>query len=193
MNFPDKKYKIIYADPPWEYDVSFRKSAAKDKYNLMSNKKIGELPIENIRDDPCVLLCWVTFPKLIDGLDLIKSWGFEYKTSAFVWVKTMNYTNHQDNYLGMGTYTRQNSEVCLLATYGKGCASWVNHKNPMRNIIYAPVRKHSQKPDIVRQKIVKLFGDISRIELFARTRIHGWDTWGNDEKLNSKPLEEFID
>ena len=191
--FPNKKYKIIYADPPWQYDVSFRRSCVDKKYDLMSDKSIQNLPIDMIREESCILFCWVTMPKLIEGLDLIKAWGFNYKTCAFVWVKTSNYTNNQSNYLGMGYYTRQNSELCLLATYGDGCASWVNTKPAMRNIIYAPVRKHSQKPPIVREKIVKLMGDLPRIELFARTRIHGWDTWGNDSKLTElQPLESYL-
>ena len=189
--FPNKKYKIIYADPPWEYDVDYRKNAAKQKYQTQHNLEIGKLPIHEIRDNPCILLCWATFPKLKECLELISLWGFEYKTCFFVWVKTSNYTNNQYNYLGMGTYTRQNAEVCLLATYGSGASKLVRKKNPMRNIIYSPVREHSRKPPEIRDKIVKLFGDIPRIELFARTKVHGWDVWGNDEKLESQPLEAF--
>ena len=128
--FPKKKYKIIYADPPW---------------------------------------------------------GFQYKTIGFDWFKT----NKNDNRLrfGLGTYTRGNSEPCLLATKGK--VKKLIKSNNISSAITTSIRSHSRKPDLIREKIVKLCGDLPRIELFARTKIHGWDVWGNDPKLDNKPLEAF--
>ena len=87
----------------------------------------------------------------------------------------------------MGFYTRSNPEIVLLGMKGKVRPLVHN----VRNITYSQIQEHSKKPDIVRDKIVQLCGDLPRIELFARSKIHGWDVWGNDPKLESKPLEAF--
>ena len=187
MNFPDKKYGIIYIDPAWTYEdkALAGNRGACCKYDVMSNAELKELPIQKIADENCILFCWATFPKLNEALELIKVWGFEYKTVAFTWVKKGKNTSKY--FIGMGRWTRANAEICLLATKGK----------PKRidagisQIIDTPVRKHSQKPDIVRSKIIQLCGDLPRIELFARTKVHGWDVIGNDEKLENLPLEVF--
>jgi len=187
LNFPDKKYQIIYADLPLTYNdkALAGNRGAGCKYDLMSDEELINLPVKEITDKNCVLFLWATFPKIQLCLDCIKSWGFEYKTVAFVWVKkSMN----GRNFMGMGRWTRANSEIVLLATKGK----------PKRldagisQIIDMPVREHSKKPNIVRNKIIQLMGDLPRIELFSRTRVHGWDTFGNDEKLQNQPLESFL-
>jgi site-specific DNA-methyltransferase (adenine-specific) len=90
--------------------------------------------------------------------------------------------------MGLGNYTRANAEICLLATKGKGCKV-IDKTIPQ--ICDSPLTKHSKKPDVLRSRIVRLFGDLPRMELFARTKIHGWDVWGNDEKLKSVTLETF--
>lgn len=81
------KYNIIYADPPWKYQDKAGKRGAENKYNCMDINDLKELPIKKISDKDCILFIWVTFPLLQDGLDLIKSWGFEYKTIGFNWIK----------------------------------------------------------------------------------------------------------
>ena len=92
MNFPDKKYKIIYADPPWEYtsDNNSKRNIwglAHRVYDTMNLEQLKELPVQDIADDDCILFMWATFPNLQQALDLIKAWGFEYKTTVFVWEK----------------------------------------------------------------------------------------------------------
>lgn len=116
---------------------------------------------------------WVTMPNLIEGLEVIKSWGFTYKTCGFNWVKT--YKSGKP-VIGLGYWTRANAELCLIATKGKIRRI---SKNVSQIIMETP-REHSRKPDIVRDKIVELVGDLPRIELFARQYADGWDCWGNE-------------
>ena len=184
--FPNKKYKIIYADPAWEYDdkALAGNRGAGCKYDLISIEDLKELPVNEISDDDSVLFMWVTFPKIQEGLDLIESWGFEYKTVAFTWIKK---AGNGTNFIGMGRWTRSNAEIVLLGTKGKPKRIDAS----VRQVIESTPSKHSQKPDMIRNKIVQLMGDLPRIELFARTKIHGWDVWGNDIKLKSQTLECF--
>ena len=181
-----KKYQIIYADPPWQYDdkALAGNRGACCKYPIMTTWEISRLPIEILTEQDCVLFIWSTWPKYQDVLKIIEGWGFEYKTIAFVWVKK-NTTGTW--FKGMGNWTRANSEYCLLATKGK--PKRINMG--VSQIIETIIKKHSQKPDIIRTKIIQLCGDLPRIELFARSRINGWDVWGNDQKLELKPLEAF--
>ena len=185
MDFPDKKYNIIYADCPWNYDDKNTSGNRELKYDTMSLDDLRFLPVNEIAADDCFLFTWVTFPLLREGIQVLESWGFEYKTVAFTWIKE---NPNGSVFLGMGNYTRSNPELCLLGKKGK--PKVVSHS--IENHIRSKIRKHSQKPDIIRDKIVELCGDVPRIELFARTKVHGWDTWGNDEKLQSDPLESFF-
>lgn len=191
--FPKKKYKIIYADPPWSYSkYSNSKKNVSEKvrvtpYPPMPLEDIKKLPVPDIADKDCVLLMWVTFPCLEMGLKVIKAWGFTYKTVAFNWMKRNK--KGIGFFMGFGHYTRSNGEICLLATKGKGLK--VLKKN-MSQVVVTPLTTHSEKPAIVRKKIVDLFGEEQRIELFARKQAHGWDYWGNDLKLNEGSLEAFL-
>ena len=186
--FPDKKYKIIYADPPWEYEDKLTGGkvwgSVENHYDTMTDEEIKNLPITTICDKDCILFLWGTWPKMREALAVIEAWGFEYKTVAFVWVKTFNGRFHR----GMGRWTRSNTEFVLLARKGK-----TERKSArISQIITSELRGHSVKPDTVRKKIIELVGDLPRIELFARTKVHGWDVWGNDEKLLNSHLEEFL-
>lgn len=191
----DKKlYKIIYADPPWDYHSAWKRKnsnssgiwgLAENHYSSMKLEEIKNLPIEKMADDDCFLFLWATFPQLQEALDVVKAWGFEYKTVAFTWIK--KYLSGVD-FVGMGWYTRANAEIVLLAK--KGHPKIVN--NSIKQIIVSTPKKHSKKPDEVRRRIVRLCGNGPRIELFARTKIHGWDVWGNDEKLMLEPLENYL-
>jgi len=121
---------------------------------------------------------WATMPKLDECFEVISAWGFTYKTCAFTWVKKNKVSDSW--FFGMGRWTRSNAELCLLATRG----------NPQRinagisSVIDTPIEEHSKKPDVVRNKIVELCGDIPRIELFARDKKEGWDCWGNEAPAN---------
>lgn len=171
-----KKYKIIYADPAWEYKDKALAGlrGASSKYSVMSNDSIANLPIAKIASNDCILFLWVTMPKLNECFDIIKKWGFSYKTCGFVWIKKNKKADSL--FWGMGNWTRSNAEICLIATRG----------NPKRisakvhSVIISSIREHSRKPDETREKIVELCGDLPRIELFARQTIVGWDCWGNE-------------
>ena len=172
-----KKYNIIYADPPWQYKVWSRDTglgrSADSHYSTMVKEDIESLPIPQIADKNAVLLLWVTAPCLEQGLELIKKWGFKYKTIGFTWVKKNKKSDSL--FWGMGYYTRANAELCLLATKGKPL------KRVARNIhqvIMTPIEEHSKKPNEARNRIINLFGDLPKIELFARQSVSGWDRWG---------------
>ena len=174
--FPEKKYNIIYADPAWSFTFWSNKAQRKvsDKYDLMSAENIYKLPINEIADENCILFIWVTYPNLIEGLETIKKWGFKYKTCGFSWIKKNKKADSL--FWGMGYYTRSNNEICLLATKGKP----KRVSRSVHQVVYEPIREHSRKPDCVRERIVELCGDLPRIELFARQKVDGWDSWGNE-------------
>lgn len=174
----DKKYDIIYADPPWIYKTwsgkGKEKKSAENHYACMCKEDIQALPVPRICSNDCVLFLWVTFPCLEEGLELIKKWGFTYKTCGFNWVKKNKKAD--TFFMGCGYWTRANSELCLIATKGK--PKRVGKDVPQ--VCDARIREHSRKPDEIRDRIVRLIGDLPRIELFARQAAFGWDCWGNE-------------
>lgn len=178
VDFPDKKYQVIYADPPWSYrdKCAAGNRGAGFKYQVQDIEWIKSLPVADIADDNCVLFLWATMPLLQEALDTIAAWGFRYRTVAFNWVKK---NKIKDSWFwGMGNYTRSNSEVCLLAVKGKNPPKRIS--NSVHSVVDARIEAHSKKPDEVRDRIVKLMGDVPRIELFARQQTEGWDAWGNE-------------
>ena len=140
----------------------------------MNIKDICNLPVDKIADKDCVLFMWMTFPTLVEGLKVLESWGFKYKTVAFVWIKQNK--KAPSLFWGLGFWTRANAEICILAT--KGNPKRVSAK--VHQVIISPVEEHSKKPDETRKRIVELLGDIPRIELFARQKVQGWDSCGNE-------------
>jgi len=174
----ENKYQIIYADPPWTFKVWSDKGkgrSAEQHYQVMTKESIQNLPINNISADNSVLFLWVTYPCLIEGLELIKKWGFTYKTCAFSWIKKNKKSDSL--FVGMGYYTRANNEICLLATKGKP----LNRiSRSVKQVVESKIEEHSKKPSQIRENIVSLFGDLPRIELFARQQVRGWDCWGNE-------------
>ena len=174
MIFPNKKYKIIYADPAWSYKGQMMNSSVTDHYSVMNLKDICNLPVKQIADEDCVLFMWVTLPKLNEFMEVVKSWGFEYKSTAFVWCKKNKKSD--SFFLGLGRWTRANPEICILATKGKP----KRLSNSVRQLQVFPIEKHSKKPDKFKDLILELVGDLPRIELFARQKTEGWDSWGNE-------------
>lgn len=174
----NKKYDIIYADPPWTFktysEKGKEKKSAECHYKCMKKEDIQNLPIQNLANKDCILFLWVTFPCLEEGLELIKKWGFVYKTCGFNWIKK----NKKSDTLfwGLGYWTRANSELCLIAT--KGHPKRISKS--VHQVISTSIEEHSKKPAIVRDKIIELCGDLPRIELFARQYADGWDCWGNE-------------
>lgn len=169
----DGKYNIIYADPPWKYDDCNRGGGAARHYDVMSIEDLCKMNVQDLAADDCVLFMWACYPMFQEALDLIKAWGFTYKTIGFQWIKT---SEKGKIFWGMGSWTRANSEPCLIAVKGK--PKCINHG--INQIVMSPIRKHSQKPDEIRHKIVQLCGDLPRIELFARQRANGWHCFGNE-------------
>ena len=173
-------YDIIYADPPWSWANFNNGLSSRDPeqhYKTMSYDEISKMDINSIASKNSVLFMWITFPRLIESLSIIEAWGFTFKTIAFVWVKRNK--NKGTFFMGGGYYTRSNAEICILATKGKPLK---RIDKGISQIIYTPIQKHSKKPDEVRVKIEKLFGKLPRIELFARQRINGWDSIGDELK-----------
>ena len=171
-----KKYKIIYADPPWNSNSQFgrdKKRGNEQHYPLMDLEAIKNLPIKEIADDDCVLFLWVVDTQLFDAKQVIESWGFTYKTVGFTWAKL---TVTGKDHFGVGMWTRKNPEMCLLATKGKPKRANAGVRQLQRH----KVREHSRKPDEIRNSIVTLCGDIPRVELFSRQCHEGWDVWGNE-------------
>lgn len=182
-----KKYNIIYADPPWRYDdKSLQRGGAERHYPTMRLEDICALPVADISADDCLLFMWGAWPKLFEAGAVLSAWGFDFKTCAFVWVKTNKRTkiaqssffpvDSFDSFWGMGRWTRANTEFCLLGVKG----SPKRQSAGVHQIIYAPISQHSRKPDETRERIVKLAGDLPRVELFARRTVPGWEVWGNE-------------
>jgi len=173
--FPNKKYKIVYADPAWKFNFQKRNGLsqeAKNKlYNTMNADEILNLPIQDIADEDCILFLWVMNSELPLALDCMKKWGFTFKTVAFTWVKIRKKTYH----FGGGNWTRSNPELCLLGT--KGHIKRISAS--VKNLVISPLREHSRKPDEIRDAIVQLVGDLPRIELFARSSKKFENGWVN--------------
>lgn len=170
----EKKYTVIYADPPWRYQQKSLSGAAENHYPTMSIQELCELPVDELADKDSMLFLWTTFPMLSEALQLIKAWGFTYKTVAFVWVKQNK--KSPTWFYGLGFWTRSNAEICLLAKRGKP----KRNSASVHQLIIAPIEKHSKKPDETRKRIEQLMGDVPRVELFARQKSEGWDVWGNE-------------
>ncbi|MGJ1366123.1 MT-A70 family methyltransferase [Chryseobacterium sp. JM1] len=181
-----KKYDVIYADPPWQYKVWSKKGAgrsAESHYQTQSPEFLKGMNIQAIAGTNCILFMWATFPCLEQALELGKAWGFTYKTVAFTWIKTNR--NNATIFAGMGYYTRANAEIVLLFTKGKPLT---RQAKDVPQVLVSPRGRHSEKPDEIRKRIVRLFGEVDRVELFARqspmqdndNTFEGWDVFGNE-------------
>jgi N6-adenosine-specific RNA methylase IME4 len=175
--FPKKRYQIIYADPPWSYNdrMAGHSFSLDHEYKTQSRQWISSLPIRELAEDTCCLFLWVTSPLLDEGIKVLLDWGFRYKTVAFCWSKK---TRNGKDVSNLGRWTMGNVELCILGVKGKP-NSWRVDKS-IKQLVRAERTRHSKKPDEVRQRIVRLLGDRSRIELFARERTPGWDVWGDE-------------
>lgn len=182
------KYKLIYADPPWEYTDrnANGKRGACFKYPVLTLAELKSLPVGDLADPSgAVLAMWWVSPQPQEALDLVKAWGFTLKNMCgFTWHK-LSSTGKCDHF-GTGHYTRSNTENVLLATMGKP----VVVSKSVRGIVTAPVMRHSEKPPEVRDRLEQLFGNVTRIELFARERVDGWDAMGYD--IDGRDIREVL-
>lgn len=189
---PRGHFKAILADPPWRFKVwsgtevvQARGSKSTYKpasvhYRTIETRELAALPISSLAADDCVLFIWCCWPTLRDAWDLVGAWGFEYKTCAFDWMKGHAgqidmFRDDADPLMGMGYWTRANTEPCLLATRGK--PKRINAD--VRQGIFEPRRAHSRKPECVHDRIERLVAG-PYLELFARRSRPGWTTWGNE-------------
>ena len=182
---PDRKYDIIYADPPWHYNgkMQFDKSgkaadqidldknifisAAEFKYPTVKTSELKKLPIHEIASDDALLFMWTTNPHLDQAIELGTAWGFDYKTVAFVWDKMVH---------NPGQYTLSNVEMVLV--FKRGRIPKPRGARNVQQLVRSPRRAHSQKPDEIVHLIERMFPTQSKIELFARARFENWDAWG---------------
>lgn len=172
------RFQIVYADPAWQYDNRTIRGGAEHHYPTMSLEQICALPVPKLAAPDASLFLWATWPTLPDALQVIREWGFTYKNCAFAWVKT---TKTGSDAVGLGHWTRGNTEPCLFATRGKPQRVDASVRQVLidEETIFAERQRHSAKPPVVRDRIVQLLGDVPRIELFARERVPGWAAWGN--------------
>lgn len=175
-------YRIIYADPPWQYRDNKRSGSAEKHYLTTSTNELSLLDVSTITAKDAVLIMWVTYPQLSESLKLMKAWGFTYTTGAFTWVKQNKKADSL--FLGMGHHTRSNAEICLLGKKGKGVP---RVDASIRNTQIHRIGKHSEKPISFRDDIEKLYGitaenshKFPRLEMFARYSAPGWDVFGNE-------------
>jgi N6-adenosine-specific RNA methylase IME4 len=167
-------YAAILADPPWQWQARSAagegRSAARH-YRTMDLGRLAALPVDALARQHCALFLWVVDPMLPRGLELLERWGFRFATVAFTWVKRSSSGRPA---FGAGYWTRANPEMCLLGTRG----------HPRRRsagvpqLLEAPVREHSRKPDEIAERIETLV-DGPYLELFARAPRPGWASWGD--------------
>lgn len=172
---PSGTYRVIYADPPWSYGderaglAGYEGTAAADHYPTMPTADICALPVRDWCDADAVLFCWATFPLLPDALEVLRAWGFRYKT-AFVWTKGRG---------SMGHYHDASCELLLVATRGGGVPDVDKRERQMQQ--WPRPKGHSRKPEEARQMIERLYTHGRRLELFRRGDApEGWDVWGNE-------------
>lgn len=171
-----KKYSILYVDPPWDYKGQKQHTkagkpdtgGAVSHYSTVKLSDLKKLSVSDITESDCLLFMWVTSPHLDQGIELMKSWGFNYATVAFVWDKQK--TNP-------GFYTLSQCEMCLVGKKGK--IPKPRGSRSIRQLVSSLRGKHSEKPKEVRDRINMMFPTQNKIELFARTTSEGWDVWGN--------------
>jgi N6-adenosine-specific RNA methylase IME4 len=201
-----RHYGCIVSDPPWafrSYAPAQNPHIARNPdrhYDTMDLDAIKALPVREFAAPACHLFMWVTGPHLENAFDVIRAWGFRYSGIAFTWVKLKRSHNpHQlrilpsaegDLHVGLGFTTRKNAEICLLARRGGAKRA----AKDVREVILAPVREHSRKPEEARDRIERYCGpDVSIIELFARSTRPGWASWGNQTSLFSSPEKAHAD
>ena len=159
-------------------------------YSVLKTKDICGLPIKDITADDAACFMWSTDAHLPDALDVMNAWGFKYKTVAFIWQKKEK-SGAQTCY--MGQWTMKNCEIVLLGTKGKMTQYLKSRKVRQLQEGVRERTIHSRKPQVIRDKIVEMFGDeLPKIELFARQRVDGWDAWGNEVEAEHELQQTII-
>ncbi len=174
-DLPDDSFEIIYADPPWDYQGQLQHAGAGSgetggavrHYPTVKLADLKRLPVSTIAADDCLLFMWSTNPHLDQAIELGRSWGFRWATVAFVWDKVR---------VNPGFYTLSQCELCLV--FKRGRIPVPRGARNVRQMVRSKRGAHSEKPDEVRRRIERMFPLQSKIELFARRRAEGWNSWG---------------
>lgn len=191
------KFQLIYADPPWNWKARSEKGegrSAKNHYPTQDLKWIKDLPVSSLAEDRSVLCMWVIDTMLREAFEAFDAWGFTQKTTIFYWVKENKIS--PGFFMGNGYYTRANPEQCWIGTRTRNKEAGIRGggisrvDKGVRRLIVSKIGDHSAKPEEARERLERLFGEVSRIELFARRPRAGWDTWGNEIPNTIELLEE---
>jgi N6-adenosine-specific RNA methylase IME4 len=186
---PQGPYGAILADPPWRFKTWNKRTVLKPRwgpksfrdgslhYRTLTLAELSALPVAGLAGADCALFLWVSWPQLPEALSLIETWGFRFKTCAFCWTKARNQLDllGPDDQMGMGYWTRANTEACLLATRGRPRRLHAD----VRQAIIEPRREHSRKPACVHERIERLVRG-PYVELFGRRSRPGWTVWGDE-------------
>jgi len=168
---------VIIIDPPWDSDNPGYQIGTGDQYDTMSDEALCALPVGGVAAEDCSLLLWTTFPKLESAFRVLKAWGFKYQTVFTVWIKIEKFLSRLR--MTSGVVTRPNAEIVLIGTRGNMRTKL--RKNFRRcNVLLSRPQQHSQKPEMLKQIAVELYGDKPRMEIFSRTRTLDWRCWGNE-------------
>lgn len=168
-------YSIIYADPCWDYAGQKQHNGevdtlgAEHHYPTLSVSKLKTLDVKSISEPNALLFMWTSSPHLDQAIELMKAWGFQYKTVAFVWDKQK---------VNPGYYTMSQCELCLVGK--RGSIPKPRGTRNERQFLSAMRGRHSEKPEEVRARIERMFPTQRKVELFSRTSAEGWDVWGNE-------------
>jgi len=176
------KYDLIYIDPPWSYNKKVGQGVADEIYSTMDLEKIKLLPINETLKDNSVVYMWATFPMLNEAFEVIQAWGLEYVTVGFNWIKL---NDNGKPFFGIGHHTKSNGEICLLLRKGVGLKIL---DNTISQVIMTKKEKHSKKPRICYSHLERLYGNVERIEMFARHRREGWDVFGDQLPKDTQSL-----
>lgn len=193
----DFRYGVIYLDPNWKFEVYDRDTgngrSAESHYHTMPIEEMKKINMARLAKDDCVMFIWIVWTHLPQALELVASWGFEYKTLAFLWtklnpkagLKIIPATDHRLWFMGMGFWTRANTEGCFLFTRGNPHC----RDHGVRQLIVSPRRLHSQKPDEAYERIERLVKG-PYIEVFARNTRSGWASLGDE--IDGRDLREIL-
>lgn len=187
---PRQHYGVILADPPWSFKTWSGKTCtphrtANDHYQTQSRDWLSSLPVGDMADRDCALFMWVVDSHIDEAVELGRAWGFRFKTRAFTWYKT-KLDGSPGARIGMGYWTRKQTEICLLFTRGKP----KRLSKGVCEVIEAPRREHSRKPAETYSRIEALVAG-PYLELFARQAMPGWDAWG--DQVGRFPTTEAAD
>jgi N6-adenosine-specific RNA methylase IME4 len=169
---------LIYCDPPWAYVTKVHAMGTHDLYDSMSDSELARLPVAGLGAEDSALLMWATLPKLSAAFRIMEAWGYSYRATFLVWHKVARFYGRSPK--SKSIYTRPNAEVLLLGIRGYMPPLTAAGGSVHSNILETRTEEHSRKPSVVRKIIVDTFGDLPRIELFARESTPDWLVWGNE-------------